>query len=144
MSSFFNFGDTEIISKHGFSKVNGSKIYMSVTKFSSSIKQVMKNLDENRYTITIFEGTETTGVPSKCLVGMSSTDPIDVRLRLKDITNNTLIAQNDIIAVAQQTSLYSLGTLSNLPIGEALFELTFQQISAGPAKSIEIASYILY
>jgi len=68
----------------------------------------------------IFRGTTLLGTPSYVkLIGYVEGDPIDIRL--VDVTNGgNVIASVEISALTE--TIYDMGTLSNLPTGEAVFE----------------------
>lgn len=77
----------------------------------------------------IFPGTTEIGTTiSKVLVHLNSTSSVTVSYRIQDISNSQTIASDTAIS-NNGVNLHDLGTISNVPTGEAIFEFQGQLIT---------------
>jgi len=77
-----------------------------------------------------FAGTGSlTPTVAKAILSASAADVIDARIQ--DITNNVTIALVTNLSVTALPVIYSLGALSNLPAGEAVFEIQLRKAATG-------------
>lgn len=89
----------------------------------------------------IFPGTDFLGLPTNCKVIYRTTTTI-ADIRVQDVSNTNTICSVTGVSNAVDT-IVDLGTISNLPTGEALFELQGQTGSA-PASLIVSALEFLF
>lgn len=98
-----------------------------------------KNATYTFATRFIYMGSTTTGIPTTALVigGVDSTATMSIRIF--DITNSLTIAEVTDVTVITP-SIINLGTISNIPTGQAIFELQILK-SAGPGpENVNIAA----
>lgn len=89
----------------------------------------------------IYRGTDTVAeIVTIKAIGSTQTGGTNGQFRVRDITNNQNIAESSSFAGVQR-QIVDLGTVSNLPTGEAMFEIQAHRVG-GPANCVFMDSLI--
>lgn len=91
-----------------------------------------------------YAGTNTLGVPTKIISNVWNDGGTSVSIRVVDITNAQVIAELTGITSANDFNLENLGTLSNLPLLPALFQIELLQNGGGMGDNAKISSLTIY
>lgn len=87
----------------------------------------------------IFRGTTTLGTPSAIKAVAWVTSGVTGGIRVYDVTNSQVICENASITNSGK-AIISLGSLSNLPAGESLWEVQTKRVSGGGSDKVYTAS----
>lgn len=91
----------------------------------------------------VFPGTTKMGTPSAIKVLLAEiNNPSSVRVRIRDITNSNTIAEQTGLTPPTYPNLtiQDMGTLSNLPSGEAIFLVEASRVGGGGPGNLVVLS----